>query len=168
MTNPKLREVLETLELAVKRKTERAADFFEPYEKQQKFFELGATKRERLLLAGNQTGKSYAAAFEVKCHLTGEYPKWWTGRRFEKPVKCWMAGLSSLAVRDVQQKLLCGEPGVVSAYGSGMIPKNAFVDLPSRARGVDSSYDTIQVKHKTNGIEDGVNSLARLERGHFK
>jgi hypothetical protein len=86
--------------------------YFDAYPKQREFFELGATKRERLLMAGNQLGKTEAGAFEAACHLTGRYPSWWKGRRWDRPVRCWFAGETSTAVRDTQQKKLCGEPGV--------------------------------------------------------
>ena len=43
-------------------KTEWALYFYEPYPKQIEFHNLGATKRERVLMAGNQLGKTLAAA----------------------------------------------------------------------------------------------------------
>jgi len=67
-------------------------DYFEPYEKQEQFFALGVEKRERLLMAGNQLGKTYAGAAEVAFHLTGDYPWWWTGRRINHSVAGWAAG----------------------------------------------------------------------------
>jgi phage terminase large subunit-like protein len=69
-------------------------------------------------------------------------------------------------VRDVQQKKLCGEPGVDELFGTGMIPKDLFVDKPSLARGVTDAYDTIQVRHKSGGV-----SVARFksyEQGRTK
>jgi hypothetical protein len=35
-------------------------------------------KMTNLFLAGNQSGKTEAGAFEIACHLTGMYPDWWT------------------------------------------------------------------------------------------
>jgi phage terminase large subunit-like protein len=161
-----LAEILETLEAIEYRKKYRASDFFNPYPKQVEFYSMGALRRERLLIAGNQLGKTHAGAFEATCHLTGDYPGWWKGRRFDRPTKGWVAGETSLVVRDVQQKKLCGEPGVEEAYGTGMIPKDAFADKPSLARGVTDAYDTIQVRHKSGGI-----SVARFksyEQGRTK
>jgi phage terminase large subunit-like protein len=140
--------------------------YFTPYPKQRKFLDLGGTARERLLMAANQVGKSEVGAFEAACHLTGQYPPWWKGRRWDRPVRCWMAGETSTAVRDIQQKKLCGEPGVEADYGSGLIPKEAFADKPSLARGVTDAYDTIQVRHSSGGI-----SVARFksyEQGRTK
>ncbi len=151
-TKPDLKKIEETLRAAVERKTYRRMDFFEPYEKQKQFFELGATKRERLLMAGNQLGKTEAGAAEATYHLTGEYPADWKGRRFTKPVRGWIAGETAMLVRDVQQKKLCGQPGVESAIGTGFIPKAAFADKPTLARGVSDAFDTIQVKHVSGGI----------------
>lgn len=171
MTNiRKLEEIEKTLTAAAMRRSFRRADFFEPYPKQQDFFDLSFDKRERLLMAGNQLGKTFAGAYEIYCHMTGEYPDWWLGRKFTKPVRAWACGESSLLVRDVQQKLLCGEPGVLDAFGTGMIPKESFIDKPSMARGVTDAYDTIQVKHKTNGIPDGTSVLRfkSYEQGRLK
>jgi hypothetical protein len=49
------------------------------YPKHKLFFSLGADNRERVFMAANRAGKSTAGAFEVACHATGKYPKWWTG-----------------------------------------------------------------------------------------
>ncbi len=154
-----LEETLKLLEAAAFRKKFRRIDFYEPYPLQQEFLDLGLTKSERLLMAGNQNGKTITGAYETACHLTGEYPEWWMGKRWNRPVKGWACGESSLLVRDVQQKYLCGEPGVEDAFGTGMIPREAFADKPSLARGVTDAYDTIQVTHKTNGVVDGVSIL---------
>ena len=50
------------------------------------------------------------------------------------------------------QKLLCGTPGVAAAFGTGFIPKEAFVDRPTLARGISDAYDSIQVQHRNGGI----------------
>jgi hypothetical protein len=63
----------------------RAKDFWTPYPKQSAFFATGRF-RERGLFAGTQLGKTESAAFELACHLTGEYPIDWPGRKFDRPV----------------------------------------------------------------------------------
>lgn len=130
-------------------------EFFKAYPKQLEFFAHSKTKRERLLMAANQVGKTYAGAGEVTNHLTGRYPDWWPGRVWRRPVRMWAAGESSLLVRDVQQKLLCGEPGVEVALGTGMIPKDLFADKPSLARGVTDAYDTVQITHSNPEVKKG-------------
>lgn len=163
---PTVQELLETLEFAAARKNFRIKDYFKPYPKQIEFCDLGIAKRERLLMAGNQTGKTEIGAYELACHLTGEYPDWWLGRRWDRPVKWWAAGVTGLTTRDVVQKKLCGEPGVDSKFGTGMIPKDAFVGKPSLARGISDLFDKIVVKHKTGG--DSVLILKTYEQGREK
>jgi phage terminase large subunit-like protein len=183
-----LRNLLKEIE---RRKKYKAMDFFTPYPKQGEFFALGATKRERLFMAGNQLGKTEGGAAEANFHLTGlypsagqifypdtpatrmaglagmdAYPNGWQGRRFDKPTRGWLCAETSLLARDVLQKKLCGEPGVTTAFGTGMIPKELFTDRPSLARGITDAYDTIQVRHISGGI-----SVARFksyEQGRTK
>jgi len=160
MTNPdRLQQIHDTLQAAYRRKKFQAINFYKPYDKQTEFFKNGATHRERLFMAGNQLGKTMAGAVEASYHLTGDYPDWWEGRRFSKPTTAWAAGETGLLVRDGPQKLLCGKPGVLEEFGTGFIPLDRFVEKPSLARGVTDAYDTIQVKHRTNGVEDGISTL---------
>lgn len=166
--------IIATLEDLTYRRKFKRLDFFEPYDKQIKFFYMGSTCRERLLMAGNQLGKTEAGAAETAYHLTGMYPDDWKGRRWDRPVKGWAAGESSLVVRDVQQKKLCGEPGVDADFGSGYIPKDCFADKPSMARGITDAFDTVQVWHhkKVGGKweRDGVSVLRfkSYEQGRTK
>ena len=161
-----LADIEATLRAALERKTNRRIEFFEPYAKQIEFFSLGKTMRERLLMAGNQLGKTEAGAVEMVYHLTGIYPKDWQGRRWDRPVKAWACGEGSTLVRDTQQKKLCGEPGVADALGTGYIPKHLFVDTPSLARGVTDAYDTIQVRHISGGVS--VLKFKSYEQGRAK
>ena len=79
---------------------------YEPYEKQAMFHNLGSTVRERILSAGNQTGKTMSASHETAFHLTGKYPDWWQGKIWNRPVRGWASGVSSESTRDVIQKKL--------------------------------------------------------------
>src|SRR5208282_5710047 len=114
MGNSKLAETVKTFELLAERKRINKILFFKPYAKQLAFFGMGASKRERMFMAGNQVGKSEAGAFEAACHATGDYPDWWTGKRFDHPTRGWCAGIKSGFVRDISQKKLCGDPGVTA------------------------------------------------------
>src|ERR1043165_8006113 len=88
------------------------------YAKHLEFFAAGARFKERLFMAANRVGKSEAGAYEVTCHLTGQYPAWWTGRRFDHPVEVWASGTNSQTTRDIVQAKLLGS---VHAPGTGMI-----------------------------------------------
>lgn len=151
LTDAQLRKKLDTLkQLREKRKYNRL-EWFEPYPKQEAHYALGRTKRERLLTAGNQQGKTEAGAAEAAYHSTGLYPADWKGRVWPKPTRGWACGETSLATRDTIQKKLCGEPGVNDEFGAGMLPKHLIVDV-SLARGVTDAYDTVQVRHVSGGI----------------
>jgi len=161
-----MRETLDGLEALDYRLTFQRLLDFKPYQKQLDHLALGATKRERLLMAGNRLGKSETGAYEAALHLTGLYPDWWQGRQFKNPTKGWIAGVTALDVRNVCQTKLCGQYGVESAFGTGMIPKELFVEKPSLARGITDAYDTIQVRHVTGGISTA--AFKSFEQGRPK
>jgi phage terminase large subunit-like protein len=148
LTSSERRRALEFV--AYRQKYHRLA-YFIPYPKQAIFLQMGATRRERLLMAGNRVGKTETGAYETALHATGEYPSDWKGKRFGAPTIGWVCGQTSLAVRDICQAKLLGSPGVVSAQGTGMIPKDSIVDT-SLARGVTDAIDTVQVRHVSGGV----------------
>jgi hypothetical protein len=54
-----------------RRLTENRLAYYAAYPKQLEFHAAGATHRERLLMAGNQLGKTLAGGFEAAIHATG-------------------------------------------------------------------------------------------------
>ena len=132
---------------------------YKPYPKQEEFHALGATKSERLLRAANQVGKTLCGAAEMSYHLRGKYPKWWVGRRWNKPITAIAGSKTGLLTRDGVQRVLMGKPGVTIEEGAGTIPKADILDTSS-ARGVDALMDTVQVQHyDEKGAKDGVSIL---------
>src|SRR5690606_6298446 len=97
--------------------------FYRPYAKQQEFHEKGADHRERLLMAANRFGKTECGAAEAAIHLTGEYPDWWTGKRFDKAIRMWAAGVTNTSTRDVVQAKLLGPPNRRDEWGTSYIPQ---------------------------------------------
>lgn len=91
----------------------------------------------------HNSGKSEAGAYEVTLHLTGQYPAWWKGKRFKKPVNVLVAGESGRLVRDSIQEKLIGPPG---SPGTGMIPYDCVIERRSKA-GIPDAIDTVRVKH---------------------
>ena len=145
-----LRERLAVLEAEARSRRYNQLAEFQPHPPQAEFISLGATKRERAFIASNQSGKSHVGAIETAAHLTGRYPKSWTGRRFDRPVRAWACGVSALAVRDIQQKKLFGPPG--TEPGSGLIPKDLIVGKPTSSHGVSEAFDTARIRHISGGI----------------
>lgn len=121
----------------------------ELYPKHTSFFEAGTKYRERLMMAANRVGKTEGVGgYELALHLTGNYPSWWVGRRFEKPIKAWAAGDTGKTVREIiQDKLL----GPLEDIGTGLIPKDLIIET-SRKTGIADAIDTIKVRHKSGGV----------------
>lgn len=129
--------------------------FFDPYPKQKEFMALGAQFPERMLTAGNQTGKSYAGGYETARHLTGDYPEWWKGLRFDQntgPCDTWVGGTSGDAVRDGAQERLFGKAGVADLFGSGFLPRDAIIGEPSSSRSATHAIDTAHIRHISGGV----------------
>jgi phage terminase large subunit-like protein len=119
----------------------------ELYAKHVEFFKAGADNQERCFMAANQTGKTEAGAYEATLHLTGLYPKWWEGFRFDHATEGWACGENSKAVRGVIQTKLLGPLG---QRGSGMIPIDLLRKVTTK-QGTADAVDTIYVKHVSGG-----------------
>ena len=135
-------ELLALLEERKHRREGNRLKDYGPYPKQRDFHGNGKTFRERLLMAGNQLGKTWSAGFETAMHLTGRYPDWWQGRTFGKAVAGWAAGVTSEVTRDSVQRVLCGR---INAIGTGAIPRDAIKDR-SMKRGVADALDTLVIR----------------------
>jgi phage terminase large subunit-like protein len=147
-----------------RRVVENKLEGYRPYLKQRQFHDAGAGHRERLLMAGNQLGKSLAGGMECAIHATGRYPEWWKGRRFDRPTIGWACGTTNETVRDTVQRILVGRP---NARGTGCIPAEAIVDLVA-ARGTPDLLDSIKVRHISGGVSViGLKSYQR-ERESFQ
>lgn len=139
-------------DLAILRRVrqENIAERYRPYPKQKQFHDIGRDKRERLFMAGNQIGKTFAGAMEVSYHATGNYPVWWKGRRFDHPVIIMVGSETAELTRDGAQRLLLGPPSDEKMWGTGTIPKANIMDW-NRRMGVSDAIDTISVKHRSGG-----------------
>ena len=130
----------------------------ENYQKHKALFDLGAEYRERIFMACNRGGKSLAGAFEVACHLTGLYPSWWSGRRFHRPIKAWVAGKDKTTTRDTIQKELFGGLG---KFGEGMIPAN-MIERTWSMQGVPNGIELAKIRHVSGGFSElGIKSYDR-------
>lgn len=129
------------------------------YQKHLEFFRLGAVKRARCLMAANRVGKTFSAGgFETACHLTGDYPKWWEGKRFRHPIRAWACGKTNETTRDIVQTTLLGDVEYHGARkhvdGSGIIPREKIGIAPGQVtwkQGVADLIDTIRIKHVSGG-----------------
>jgi phage terminase large subunit-like protein len=139
------------------------------------FFAVGATYRERCFMAGNRVGKTVAGSYEMTCHLTGNYPEWWKGRRFHGPIKAWAAGKTNETTRDIIQVELLGNITFSGQRklvdGTGLIPKELLGQDQGQLSwkaGVADLVDMVKVKHVSGGLSElGLKSYQQ-GRGSFE
>ncbi len=152
-------ELLELLELQEKFDNENSREKYftdsgelsrQQYPKHLQFFAAGKNYKYRLFMAANRVGKSFAAAYELTCHLTGEYPYWWEGKRFQYPNNWWVCGVDSSLIQSSLQPTLLGQVG---AFGTGMIPYDCIDhETLKEAKKADTGIQVFKVKHKNGGF----------------
>lgn len=121
----------------------------ELYPKHTAFMNASANYSQLAFIAANRTGKTLTGAVLMSYHLTGDYPKWYEGRRFLNPISAWAVGKSNQVTKEVQQFELLGE---INDIGSGMIPRECIVGTPTRKAGIADAIETVYVKHISGGI----------------
>jgi phage terminase large subunit-like protein len=162
---PEGRERLAKLaaELDESRRTNRIEEFYpaegplrrDLYARHMEFFRAGAEYRERLFMAGNRVGKTEGAGgYESTLHMTGEYPEWWEGRRFDGPVRGYVCGKTNETTRDIVQAKLFGQVGAEGnrkiVDGTGLVPARCIGDITWK-QGVSDLIDTVKVRHVSGG-----------------
>lgn len=124
------------------------------YPRQMECFAFGREYTQRCFMGGNGTGKTWGvAAYELTCHLTGDYPVWWNGRVFTTPINAWVAGDTRETVRDIIQAKLLGDVAKLGdgALGTGMIPRHCFAGAPKYIANTNKAADHVLIKHKSGG-----------------
>lgn len=123
---------------------------FTPYGWQEKFINASATNKQLLAMTGNRCGKTYTGGYIMACHLTGIYPDWWEGHRFDKPIQAWAAGISTDTTRDILQSELLGQWNDPMKYGTGAIPKEMILETVNKP-GVPGAVQAVLVRHISGG-----------------
>lgn len=144
----KLSSLLAALEAEQRHRSEQnKLERYAPYTRQREFHAAGRTHRERLFMAGNQLGKTWAGGFEAAMHATGRYPDWWEGIRFDKPNVGYAASESMELSRDGVQRVLLGRE---ESRGTGAIPGKAVIDI-GRYPNVKDAASMAKVRHDSGG-----------------
>lgn len=120
------------------------------YPRHMEFFRAGSVHRERLFMAANRVGKTVAGGYEATCHLTGLYPDWWEGRRWDRPVKVLAAGDTGQTTKDIIQDKMLGGLWDTDEWGSGLIPRD-MLSKPTLKQGISGAYEEVKVKHASGG-----------------
>lgn len=126
------------------------------YPKHTEWLAAGADFRERCAMMANRVGKTFSlGGYEVACHLTGLYPDWWEGRRFNHAVSAWAAGDTYETTRDIIQLTLLGEIAYQNSNngvsrkgfdGCGVIP-GYLIGRNTWRSGVSDLADLVAVRH---------------------
>ena len=141
------RQSLEALVLAVRDDMEyNQLKYFRPFDHQKKFFATCKADR-RGILAANRIGKTVSTCYETAMHLTGLYPPWWQGKRYDRPVNVMMAGEGWQQVALVLQNEMLGTNDVKidRNLGTGALPRNTIKFDTMRNDGANCMG--VEVKH---------------------
>ena len=141
---------------AERRKKYQRIDFLDTafwYRSQLDFFTPVAAVCINGCCTAKPTGKTLAAAPKPRAY-DRQIPVLWTGKRFDKPIRCWSSVKFTMLVRDSLQRQLCGQE-----FGTGLISLEAFAKKPTMVPGGTGAIDTVYVTHETNGLVDGVSTL---------
>jgi phage terminase large subunit-like protein len=149
-------EALKLLEEKSQRRRFNKLSWFEPYEWQKTLANATGDNRQVLAMTANQIGKSTIGAYICAVHLTGLYPDWWEGKRYNKPLYAWAAGVSNDTTRDIIQTELFGLAENEEAWGTGMVPLEHCGKATRRRGATGNTYDSVMVKyHDKNGKVTG-------------
>jgi len=149
-------ELLSLLEEQARRERYNQIDYIFPptgplrrelYPKHLEFFRKGKTHMQRGVVSANQTGKTTAGCTEDVYHASGEYPDWWEGMTYDRPVTIIIGADRGDTYRDSIQRKLLGQPGDA---GSGLIRKSILVDTRP-LQGTPGAIGQYFIKHKSGG-----------------
>jgi len=116
------------------------------------FHNEGKLNQERIIISANRTGKTNSGAMECAFHLTGDYPDWWKGRRFKRPVLVWTGSPTNETSRDIVQKALLGGTDK-ETLGTGTVPREKIIGKPkTKQAGVSDVVDSFKVRHISGGV----------------
>lgn len=129
-------------------------------------------KQQWMTIAGNQVGKTVSEGYHFALDVTGDYPDWWTGYRFEHAPNCLALGVDAEQLRSVIQPELFGEivelPGQRKTFAGGWIHKDEigrieWSQVPNVARRVEvlTKYGSARVVLRTSSqTKTGTGSLS--------
>lgn len=181
LTRPEKLELLQLLDEKERRRARRRIETFYPdtgplrrelYPKHMEFFAASKDHDEVLALAANRVGKTEGmGAYACSVHLTGRYPPWWVGRRWDRPIKAWVAGKTNETTRDIVQTKLLG-PVEGSGHtkrlaGTGMVQGETIGDVDWK-QGSPDLVDSVRIRHVSGGWSVVGTKSYQQGRGSFE
>lgn len=134
--------------------------FFKPNPAQLQFFKNTLSYNEILNSWANRMGKTFSAGAFIYYAASGRYPKDWSGRRWDKPVRILILGYTYKSIRESSQRILLDEYKC-GTYGTGVIPKVIFDQCECRwVKDENDTLDYIKVPHVDQfGNPDGLSDI---------
>lgn len=123
----------------------------ELYPKHVEWMNASLQHSQLAFIAANRTGKTLTAACLMSWHLTGEYPTWYTGRRFLNAISAWAIGQTAQLTVEVMQDALLGDISSPETFGTGTIPRDRIIGS-SRKAGSSNAIETIRIRHTSGSI----------------
>lgn len=143
--------LLEAMQALKERQKFWKLKFFDPYGWQREFITASHAHQQLLAMTGNRCGKTFTGGFIMAVHLTGRYPEWWMGKRWDRGIKAWAAGISTDTTRDILQSELLGSCHDPESFGTGMIPKEDILDRINKP-GVPNAVQAVLVQHVSGSV----------------
>ena len=155
-----LDDFISTLNQLNTHRKENKLQSYEPYKFQLKFHNAigeGTDKPaiQKSLVCANKIGKSLCASNEVAMHLTGLYPDWYQGMKFDTGIEAVCGTHTIEQTRDILQAMLFGPPGLDEELGTGSVPKDLIINAQKRP-GYGTAFDFVDVKHVPSGTRSRI------------
>jgi phage terminase large subunit-like protein len=122
--------------------------YYIPTEKMKIYYRAGLEARERMILGGVRTGKTYGALIERYYHATGLYANDWEGYRFSRPINTLLASVSYQMTRDVLQGTLF--KGSIDGSVPPIIHPDLIVDRTHT--NIAGAYGSVGLKNVYGGV----------------
>lgn len=123
---------------------------------------MNSVQKEVFFSGGNQIGKSASSCAMLAFHLTGDYPDWYTGRKFEEPPRTMLIGETFTTARDLLVSKVIG-----TEHERGAIERDRVFDIEKLARnGVGGFKVAHSSKRMSNVIVASYASGRRRVQGH--
>lgn len=140
----------------------------ELYPKHLEFFRAGSTHPLRLFSKANRVGGTEGMGCELAYHLTGEYPDWWEGKRFDHPIVAWAIADTTLKVKEIfMPKLFGAESAHDASFGTGIIPGDAIKDV-ALWPGWSGVVQSANVRHKNGRYSHLIHKTYEQGKEAFK
>lgn len=133
----------------------------ENYAKHIEFFRRSKLHSLMGLIGANASGKTTMGSIITYFHLSGKYPEWWEGYKFNQgPITAWAASIEAKQLRALQEVMF----GSYLDPGTGVIPKEDLMDdqgnlLVYSLSGTAHCFGHCYIRHYTNGKFDGYSKL---------